>query len=115
MLLCRKADLGLGHGTGQRPAIDVNHLSDPVVAEVRAFEMLQVGRGQGGIDQPEVLHRFHPEDVAGDPAQQLDCIAFFPEFDRVRDLHDIALDIERGRLQRLHPRRHGEKGSPGAG
>ncbi len=76
--------------------------------------MLQVGRRQGYIDQPEVLYCLHTEYVARYPAQQLDGIAFFPELDRVRDFHDIALDIKRGRFQCLHPRRHGKKGSPGA-
>ena len=108
-------DFGLGHRAGQGPLLYFHHLPYPVHAVVGALEVLEICRGQRDIDEAEVLDCLHPEDVTGDSGKQLRRVPLLPEPEGVGHLHEVAADLECGRLQLPHPGRQLEKGRPGAG
>jgi len=115
MLLCREPDLGFGHRTGQRPAPDPHHLPDSLHPEMRPFEAFEVRGRKRRIDKAKVPESLHTEDVSRDPAHQLHGVALFPERERISDLHEVPVEIERLCLQFFHPGRQRCKRCPGPG
>ncbi len=68
VLLCREPHLRFRDRTRERPSTDLHHIPDPLDAEMRPLEVTEILSRERDIDQAEVVKRFHPEDVPGNPA-----------------------------------------------